>query len=436
MERLRTTAHALGRAPRRAGRVIRRFTHARGAGESGLGTALELHLASSAADALVITALAGTILFGGTTSEARGNVALSLLITMVPFAVLAPVIGPTLDRVRRGRRYALATTMLVRAFLCWVMAGALADPGDTGLGLYPAAFGFLVFQKAYLVTRGATIPRVLPAGTDLVRANSRVSLAGVVAMAVGAPIGAGLSAWLGGTWTLRLAFVVFAGGMVLALMLPAVVDSAEGETRTQVSGGPPRKGAASWTMGAAAVRALRANSALRALTGFITLFLAFDLRSHPIGGWSPTTAVAAVLVMFGVGGAVGTALGGIGRRARPELVTLVTLAAAAAATAVASVVYGLWAVLAVSAVAGLAQALGKLCLDAVIQRDVPDHARSSAFARSETLLQLAWVLGGCLGLVVPLPGGWGLALAALAGSAAVVTITRAGRTPRLRTGAA
>ncbi|MFN8077713.1 MAG: MFS transporter [Kineosporiaceae bacterium] len=426
MERLRTAAGVLAGVPRRVVRVVRRFTHARGAGESGLGTALELHLVASAADALVVTALAGTILFSGTTSEARGKVALSLLVTMVPFAVLAPVIGPTLDRFRRGRRYALATTMLVRAFLCWVMAGAVGGSGETGLGLYPAAFGFLVCQKAYLVTRGAMIPRVLPAGTDLVRANSRMSLAGVAAMAVGAPIGAGLGAWLGATWTLRLAFVVFAGGIVLALMLPATVDSAEGETPAALTAGGGR---ASWTLGTAVVRSLRANAALRAFTGFLTLFLAFDLRSHPVGSWSPATAVAAVLVMFGVGGGVGTALGGIGRRVRPELVTVVTPVVAAVAALGAALAYGLPAVLTVSAVAGLAQALGKLCLDAVIQRDVPDHARSSAFARSETLLQLAWVLGGCLGLVLPLPGRWGLALGAVAAVAGTVAVARSGRRP-------
>jgi hypothetical protein len=47
---------------------------------------------------------------------------------------------------------------------------------------------------------------------------------------------------------------------------------------------------------------------------------------------------------------------------------------------------------------GLCQSLGKLSLDALIQKDVDEHVRTSMFARSETLLQLSWVIGGLLGI--------------------------------------
>jgi hypothetical protein len=46
--------------------------------------------------------------------------------------------------------------------------------------------------------------------------------------------------------------------------------------------------------------------------------------------------------------------------------------------------------------------MGKLALDATIQRDVPESYRTSGFARSETLLQLSWVIGGFIGIAVPL----------------------------------
>ena len=61
--------------------------------------------------------------------------------------------------------------------------------------------------------------------------------------------------------------------------------------------------------------------------------------------------------------------------------------------------YGAPAALLVIAGATLAGSMAKLGLDAVIQRDVPEEVRTSAFARSETALQLAWVGGGALGLV-------------------------------------
>jgi hypothetical protein len=56
-------------------------------------------------------------------------------------------------------------------------------------------------------------------------------------------------------------------------------------------------------------------------------------------------------------------------------------------------------------VSSVTNALGKVSLDAIIQREVPESLRASAFARSETILQLAWVVGGALGIALP-PTGW------------------------------
>ena len=56
------------------------------------------------------------------------------------------------------------------------------------------------------------------------------------------------------------------------------------------------------------------------------------------------------------------------------------------------------------------------------QREVPEQVRTSAFARSETVLQLAWVLGGGIGIVIPVSGAWGLGIAA-AGLTVMVGVT-------------
>ena len=109
---------------------------------------LDLHAVSCAGDTLIAIGLAGTIFFNVPLGEARGQVALYLLVTMVPFALLAPVVGPLLDRFRHGRRYALAATMLGRAFLAWLISDYLH-----GCGLYPAAFGVLALSRAYGVAR-------------------------------------------------------------------------------------------------------------------------------------------------------------------------------------------------------------------------------------------------------------------------------------------
>ena len=109
---------------------------------------------------------------------------------MAPFALLAPFIGPLLDRFRHGRRWAIGTTLALRAFLCWVLADAVASHSAW---VFPAALGCLVASRAYGVTRASAVPRVLPAGVSLVKANSRNALAGVVGMAVGGALAAAVA---------------------------------------------------------------------------------------------------------------------------------------------------------------------------------------------------------------------------------------------------
>jgi hypothetical protein len=418
----RTTGTASGKAASTTRRTIRQATNAQGAGETGLAKLIELHAVNAAGDALIAISLAGTLFFSVPVGEARGRVALYLLITMAPFALMAPLIGPLLDRVRHGRRYALAATMLARAFLAWEMAGAL----DSGW-LYPAAFGVLVSSKAYGVTRSAAIPRLLPAEVSLVRANARTSLAGILAAGLAVPVGVGL-AFFGPEWSLRGATAVFLLGMVFALRLPRRVDSVEGEHAAALSSGSPlrRPRPTLRSVGPAVIMGLQAAGTLRAFSGFLTMFLAFLLRTEPIGGLSDMKAIGLVLGAAGAGGFIGTSLGALLRDRAPEVILTLVLAIEAAVVLVATIWYGLPAVLAVGFVAGFAQTLSKLSLDALIQRDTPEDVRTSAFARSETILQMSWVAGGGLGILLPLRGdfGLGIALAGLLLMLVVVTRTR------------
>ncbi|MGH3344881.1 MAG: MFS transporter [Carbonactinosporaceae bacterium] len=422
------TASATGTGARTFGRGVRRATSAQGAGESGLAKLIELHAVNYAGDTLIALALANTLFFNVPVGEARGRVALYLLVSMAPFVLVAPVIGPVLDRLRAGRRYALATTFLMRAFLCWVMAGAITTEA---IGLYPAAFGVLVASKAYGVTRSAVVPRLLPGGVSLVRANGRISLAGIAGAAVAAPIGAGLGL-LGPEWTLRFGFAVFAVGMVLALMLPARVDSPQGEVAADLGEHLLPHHQRFRSIGPFVVAALRANAMLRAFSGFLTFFLAFLMRGDPVAGMNPMTAIGAVVVAAAVGSTSGMAIGAWLRARAPEAVVTAVLAAASCTAVVATVFYGLVTVLATALVAGLAQTLGKVALDAILQRDVPEGVRTSAFARTETVLQLTWVIGGAVGIALPLNSALGLGLASAALVAILVVSLRTLGGPRLR----
>src|SRR5215469_699027 len=120
-------------ASRGASRAVQRMTGASGAGRTGLSKLIELTAAGSVGDAFVAVALAGTLFFGVSVSQARSQVALALLVTMAPFAVLAPLIGPMLDKVQQGRRYILAGTLVARGLLCWGMAGAVQHHDEVTL---------------------------------------------------------------------------------------------------------------------------------------------------------------------------------------------------------------------------------------------------------------------------------------------------------------
>ncbi|UNZ18708.1 MFS transporter [Streptomyces sp. 891-h] len=427
-------AGALRRPPAALGRHIRRATHAEGAGESGLGRLIELHAVNSAGDMLITVALASTVFFSVPTGEARDRVALYLAVTMAPFALLAPVIGPLLDRVPHGRRAAMAAAMLARALLALTMAGAVATGG---LELYPAALGVLVSSKAYGVVRSAVVPRLLPPRVSLVKANSRVTLAGLLATGAAAPAGAGLHL-LGEQWPLYGAFAVFLAGTFLSFSLDHKVDSAKGERPARLApvapvmpvpgAEEPREQAAPRpglrTVGVSVLSALFANSALRALSGFLTFFLAFLLREHPFQGVGAVVSLGLVGVAAGAGNALGTAIGAWLRARGPEVIITCVLFCALGATITAALLYGTVTVTAVAATAGITQALGKLSLDALIQRDVPEQVRTSAFARSETLMQMSWVVGGALAMALPLIGRLGMGVAAGVVAAGVLTAVR------------
>ena len=95
---------------------------------------------------------------------------------------------------------------------------------------------------------------------------------------------------------------------------------------------------------------------------------------------------------------------------------------AAVVTVLAAAFYSFPLAAVVAGVAALTNALGKVSLDAIIQREVPERQRASAFARSETVLQLAWVVGGALGIALP-PIGWlGFTVAAVLLGVAVAAI--------------
>jgi MFS family permease len=403
-------AKLAGRGSRAGARRARAYASSAGAGESGLARLVELHFVNLVGDAALTVSLAGTI-FAMPTDEARGRVAQFLLLTLAPFTLLAPFIGPLLDRFRHGRRWAIGTTLALRAFLCWVLAEAVVDGSPW---LFPAALACLVAAKAYNVTRASAVPRMLPPGFSLVKANSRIALAGVAGMAVGGGLAGGLSR-IGAQWSLRMAFLVYIVGTVLAIRLPARVDSAAGEQDIEDTGPVPlprpeggrpgllpRLRARVAALPVPVLAALCSTMGARLLTGFLTLFMAFLMREHPVPGYDGTLVLALVVGAAGTGNALATGLGNALGGRRPDVIISVGLILDVLAALATATFYSLWTLLALGFVAGSAAQLVKLSSDAVVQREIEESVRTRVFAWSETVLQMAWVVGGAIGIALPL----------------------------------
>lgn len=401
------TARGMGRFGRYAVRTARRASDAQGADKSGLNRLLDMHAFNTAGDAAVAISLAGSLFFSvpdgssGTGWGVRGHVALFLGLTMLPFAVVAPLLGPILDRFSHGRRWAIGLTMATRAFLCWVLASALPHQS---LAMFPAALGVLVMSKAYGVTRAAAVPRLIPEGFTLVKTNGRVSMAGMVGVAVSAPI-AGLCSLAGPEWVLRYAGVLFAVATALAVRLPAQVDQSHGEGTMTFRGEdtqPLGRHGGTLHVPPAVAFALRANCAPKFLYGFLLMFMAFLLQSpdHPVHGWNSTLLLAVVAGGAGAGNLIGVVMASLLRRIRPQITVTIVLVIDAAIVLIAALALNVLTLLLIGVVAGLGQALAKFSLDSTIQRDVPPRVQTSAFARSDTTCQLAWVVGGFVGIAL------------------------------------
>ena len=492
----RATTGAVRSGTRRTGGLVHRVTSAQGAGRTGLSTLIELTAAAGAGDAFVIVSLAGTIFFNTSVEQARGKVVLFLVVTMAPFAVLAPFIGPALDRVQQGRKYLLAGTLLARGLLCYAMSAAVSNP----ITLLPAAFGILVLQKAYGVVRASVAPRLLPEQITLVSANARSQLIAVITATLAAGLAEGIQVVGGAAWVLRVGMVVYLAAMVPALRLPDQVDSppvpvpaAEtGPTAPPAADGwPPRRtdrrtaarpdflpngpgryprepdsdpwhgsaefdpardggtlpydepaaalppgsppasgprttaGSGRWRtlgrVGPVVAEAMTGNAVLRAFSGYTFFFFAFLLQTEKFGV-SKHFALASLAVAVAGGSIVAMGIGSWLKSRAPQLIMFSVLTVAPAVAAASAWFFGLPAVIAVAFAAILCASLAKLAQDSIVQREIGDEIRSSTFAVSETLNQVANVAGGLLGVLVSMlnNGQAGLAIAAGLLTAALV----------------
>ena len=368
-----------------------------------------------AGDTLVTVSLAGSLFFSVSPTEAKSKVLGYLLITIAPFAVVSPILGPLIDRSANGRRILVAMSGGLRALLCWSMASHL-----NSLWLFPEAFLVLISSKLYVVTRGALVPEM--ARTDQFREhaanvgesgwptqdeveeqgfsgfNAQLTLLGTFVGLFAGSIGAALLKGVGASSVLITASIVFVMATIASIRLqrPAKIIRDQAVSLTQAERdlntlNPTGDVEVAW--------GLTASALMRFSVGFTTFMLAFGLRREHAG----LTWFACALAISGVGALLGLAIVTRVRNSLKESTLLTwSLLLTGAGAGVASAHPQLLSQILLAGWFGLCAAVAQPSFDAITQRNVPSGAQGRTFARFAVRQQLLWVIGALIPVAITL----------------------------------
>ncbi|MCB0977578.1 MAG: MFS transporter [Acidimicrobiales bacterium] len=337
------------------------------------------HAVNAMADAMVAASLAGSLFFSMPAGEARVPVLRYLVITMLPFAVLSPLIGPLIDRMKGGHRLMVIASLALRAGTAWLMAGSV---NGESLSFFLYALFLLVCQKSYAVARSALVPTVVRDDAELVKANSKLALTSGIAGFVGVVPAAILIKlpFAGPQWSLYLAMCVYVAAAIISWKIKPVRVAEEKADETERIE----------LRGATIVMAGSAMGLIRGCVGFLTLLIAFDFQ----GGGRATWQFGVVGACSLVSQLAGTASGPRIREHTSEENLLTGALSLIVGGGILSVFLGGWVGASVlGSAVGFAGGCGKLAFDSILQRDAPDANRGRAFARFETRFQVMWVFG-------------------------------------------
>lgn len=386
-----------------------------------------VHAASVAADAMVVVALANSLFFDIDPDAARWRILLYLLLTMAPFAVVGPFIGPALDRVSGGRRRVIMGITGLR-----IIAALLMIPYVNSLLLFPVAFAHLVLGKSYAVAKASIVPETVRTDAELVERNSRLAILSGVAGFVGAGPAVVINYFAGATWALALAGCMFALALWLARELPQVTTPEHTPEETEVGEMELR--------GRTILFASSAMSVLRGVVGFMFWMVAFAFRGgtdqidlSPVGkslGAGIRTALGYPVVDEGVtaawklgvivacsllGGLAGNLLAPrLRERYDEENMLLGALVAVLGSAVLSTWVGGLNGAGLMALSIGAGAAVAKIAFDTIVQRDAPDADYATSFAGFETRFQIAWVIGAVIPVILRIPPRLGFFIIALA----------------------
>jgi predicted MFS family arabinose efflux permease len=338
------------------------------------------HAVDDFADALITLSLIGSLFFSVSLEASRSRILLYLLLTALPLAVVAQVVGPALDRIRAGSRVVMIISHIARAVFGLLLASSLLS-----LAFYPLVFGILLSRKAYALAKTAMVAQLAPERTELVTASGHLARTGTIAGGIGTAVGGGLIALVGVEWLPVAAAVVFATAAVLAGRIPAAaieprVESVVIRVETPVD----------------IRRAAPAVATIRAAEGALTFLLALSIKR---GGGDEWIFVAA-LVAAGIGTFGGTIVSPRLHRAfSSDGIIVLTLLIPGAMSAFGVLTIGSLSIVAIALAIGLGGSVAARAMDA-LYGGVPHLMRGRVISRNELLFQLANVTGAAVAVLV------------------------------------
>ena len=350
----------------------------------------------------MVVALADSFFFDVDPNGARSKVLGFLLVSFMPFLLVAPMIGPLIDRVRGGRRLIVQVVAAARIALQLLMIQFVDD-----IALFPLVFVALVLQKTYLVSKSALVPAVVRSDTELVEANSKLGLIAGVAGAAAVVPAVALQFGVGTSATLLYGAALFGLALFESIRLPRELVIRPDEPSAASVEATTTSLQLAWV----------AMLILRGTAGFMLFHLAFLFR----GETDEKLLLGVAVSLSSVGTMIGNAIAPrLRRRIHEERMITLALGLPAAAGLAGAMWGGARAGIALAAIVGFSAAICRLSFESIVQRDGPETNRGQAFARFETRFQLAWVIAAVLPVLLEIPGSVGYLLVGAVCAAAVV----------------
>ena len=364
-----------------------------------------VHALMTVGETTMAIALADSLFLSISPDAARTKVILFLAVSIAPFAVVSPLVGPAIDRMRGGQRAVVILVGVLRAIVLIAMAWNLDS-----LTLFPLAFAALILGKTYAIAKSSIVPTIVKDDAKLVASNSKLGqVAGITGFVVAVP--AGLLQLISAQATLTMGAFAFLAAALNANRLPKMksVNGPRPQLEEQELHSP------------VVVNAANAMRVLRGVVGFMFFHLAFWLRGEDAG----TAWFGFAVALSGLATLAANFVGPTVRERMRESTMLISALVAIAVTAIVATWYNrVVGGIALAAVINASAAIGRLAFESTVQSGAPDANRGRAFAKFETQNQIAWVLGGLVPVALSPSGAVGFGIVAIVAVIGAVNYSR------------